>query len=513
MNARSWRAPSAADAHRHDPAEVFAAGERNHHISNTAYPIAHETSWAPYRLLRDQHEAAVHKAFDDVDELCLYVHIPFCERRCSFCEYTVVSGDDLQNTAGYRDALLLEIERYAALLKRSGRAHPVRGIDIGGGTPAFVPLDDVKAIVDALQRGFDCGPPSSMGGGISIETTPKIAAADAAKLKGYVDVGIERISMGVQVIQPDLLKVLARDENGVEHHKIAVDNIRAAGFKRLNLDVMYGFADQTLESLAATLQHCIALDPEYVTLYRMRYKLTRISHQAPRVTLEHAKAHAALARQLLEAAGYTASPGKNTFTHQRVNAHARIPGTQVPGTQVPGTQDVGTSAYLTKRVIEGTPYLGLGLGAQTFTHTTISYNDGSVGKNLAPYLRSVSAGRLPIQDLYDLPRTQMMAKFVAVAFYFGELDRPSFLKKFGVDVDDAFAAEVAWVKARGLMHETRGQFGNSSALSLTAEGGRHFAGVIALFFAPSVQRYLIERDPARATDMDVARGKALRIAG
>ena len=133
------------------------------------------------------------------------------------------------------------------------------------------------------------------------------------KLRAYVDLGISRISMGLQVIQPDLLKVLARDENGIEHHKVAVDNMRRAGFARINLDVMYGFADQTDDSLRATLLHTIGLGPEFITLYRMRYKLTRISHQASRATLAHVKAHAALARSVLEEAGYVASPGKNTY--------------------------------------------------------------------------------------------------------------------------------------------------------------------------------------------------------
>jgi oxygen-independent coproporphyrinogen-3 oxidase len=500
---RAWRDPSAADAVRAAPADVFAAGERNHHISNTAYPIAHDTTWAPYRVPRDQHEDVVRGAFADVDDVCLYVHVPFCERRCSFCEYTVVSGDDLSETAAYREALLGEIRRVGALLKSDGRSHDVGGIDIGGGTPAFVPAEDIAAIVAALRAEFDVGADV----GISIETTPKIAAAGPDKLKSYVDdSGIQRISMGVQVIQPDLLKVLARDENGVEHHFRAVDNIRAAGFGRCNLDVMYGFADQTLASLEATLRHVIALDPEYVTLYRMRYKLTRISHQAPRVRRDDVKAHAALARAVLEDAGYQASPGKNTYTHRRVNGSNEG---SVAGVDV----DVGTSAYLTRRVIQGTPYLGLGLGAQTFTHSTISYNDGAVGKNLLPYLRSVRDGRLPIQDLYDLPRTQMMAKFVAVAFYFGEIDRDAFFAKFGVDVDDEFKDEVAFAKANGLMHETGGQRGDGRALSLTPEGARSFAGVIALFFAPSVQRYLIARDPETATDMDLARKRALRLAG
>lgn len=488
---RRWCEPAEADLTRLPPIDVFDGGERNHHISNTAYPIAHEQTWAPYRVQRADHEAVARTAFADVDDLCLYVHIPFCAVRCSFCEYTVVSGTDLQRTDLYRDALLTEIDRWGAILD-DGRVRTIKGIDIGGGTPSFVPADDITQIVERLRQRFDVA-----DAGLSIETTPRIAAAEPQKLEAYNACGIERISMGVQVIQPDLLKILARDENGVEHHGRAVDNIRAAGFRRLNLDVMYGFADQSEDSLAATLRHCIALDPEYVTLYRMRFKLTRISHQASRVTLAHAKAHAALARSVLEEAGYEANPGKNTFVHRRVK-------TSRPN-------DVGTSDYLTERVIQGTPYLGLGLGAQTFTHTTISYNDGSVGKNLLPYLRAVDAGRLPIQDLYDLPLAHMMAKFVAVAFYFGEIDRQAFTAKFGQTLEQAFPDEVNFVKTQGLMHETSGQYGTSDALSLTPEGARHFAGVIALFFAPSVQRYLVERDPDTATDMDVARTKAQRV--
>jgi oxygen-independent coproporphyrinogen-3 oxidase len=495
---RRFRAPVDADAAVYDPADVFAAGERNHHISNTAYPIAHDRTWGPYRVARADHAAVTADAFADVSAMSLYVHIPFCETRCSFCEYTVVSGDDLNDTAAYRDALVAEIARMGALIGGKGRA--ISGIDIGGGTPAFVDAADIAAVVGALDDAFDLGADKNAGG-ISIETTPKIAARDAAKLKSYRALGIERISMGVQVIQPDLLKVLARDENGVEHHHRAVDNIRAAGFDRLNLDVMYGFADQSDESLRATLLHTIALNPEFITLYRMRYKLTRISHQAPRATLALVKAHAALARATLEDAGYVASPGKNTFVKRAIR----------DGAPSLSPDRTGTSKYLTHRVIEGMPYLGLGLGAQTFTHTTIAYNEGAVGKNLSPHRRAVADGRPPIQDLYDLPRAHMMAKFVAVAFYFGEIDRRAFHDKFGVDVDDVFGDAVAFAKSRGLMHETLGQCGTRPALSLTQKGAQHFAGTIALFFAPSVQRYLIDRDPETATDFDVHRSQALKV--
>ncbi len=489
MTADRWVDPSDEDATRLDPAEVFAAGERNHHVSNTAYPIAHERTWRPYRVERERHGAVAARAFGGIDDLCLYAHVPFCEVRCAYCEYTVVSGPDLTATDPYMDRLQRELDLWVDLL---GSGRTLHGFDIGGGTPAFVDARRIAELVERVHTRFRLAPPSEgrvspSGYGISIETTPKIAAAEPDKLRAYRAAGIDRVSMGVQVIQPDLLRVLSRDGNGAELHRRAVDHVRAAGFGRLNLDVMYGFASQSLAGVEATIRHTLALEPEYITLYRMRYKLTRISHEAGQVELEAVRAQAALAKQLLRDAGYHATPGKNTFS-------------KVP-------DDVGTSEYLTRRVVEGMPYLGIGLGAQSFTHQTISYGDGAVGKNLLPYFRSVDAGRLPLQDLYDLPATQMMAKFVAVAFYFGEIDRAAFHAKFGVSVVEAFPAEVAFVLERGLMEHT------DRALRLTPEGARHFHGVIALFFAPSVQRYLVARDPIAAEDMHRARGRALAVAG
>lgn len=480
MTSRIWRAPHPADAARHDPAEVVEAGLRNHHIANTAYPIAHDKTFGPYRVPRSGHDERVSRAWDGIDTYGLYVHVPFCETRCSFCEYTVVgkgeSGDDA--VRAYGDALLAELDRWDRTI---GLAHrTVGGLDIGGGTPSFVPASEIGRFLDAIRRRTRFAPDAD----VSIETTPKIAAADLEKLQAYRAMGIDRISMGIQVVQPDLLRVLNRDANGIEHHHRAIDNMRAAGFGRVNVDLMYGFHGQTEASWEATLAHAISLEPDYITLYRMRYKLTRISHQAPHVSLAPVQRLGKLSRQVLSGAGYHANPGKTTFS--------RIPG------------DVGTSRYLARRVIEGMPYLGLGLGAQTFTDTTISYNAGAADKRLGAYLRATREGVLPLQDLYDLPARHMMAKMACVSFYFGEIDRPAFARKFGVTLDDAFADEIALLRQRGWMEDTE------QALSLTAEGASWVNGVIPLFTAPSVQSYLLGRDPTTATDMDRNRKLALR---
>jgi oxygen-independent coproporphyrinogen-3 oxidase len=478
---RPWRPPAPADVEALDPEAVFEAGLRNHHVSNTAYPLAHGRTWGPYRVPAARADEVAREAWAGIDELCLYAHVPFCETRCSFCEYTVVRREEAAHVGAYMDGLHRELALYREALRTESRR--LHGFDIGGGTPSFVPADEIAALIEGVRASFRFAP----GADISIETTPRIAAAEPEKLLAYRRAGVDRISMGVQVVEPDLLRVLNREGNGAGCHRRAVENIRAAGFTRFNVDLMYGFAGQSVESWRATLQHAIDLGPEYVTLYRMRYKLTRISHHAPRVTLAEVRPLAALAKRMLGDAGYHANPGKTTFS--------RIPG------------DVGTSSYLARRVQDGMPYLGLGLGAQSFTHTTISYNDGAVGKNLFPYHRSLERGRLPLQDLYDLPRVQMMGKMCAVSFYFGEIRRDPFRAKFGVSLEEAFPAAVAFLLRRGLMEYDGG------ALRLTPEGAAHVNGVIALFFAPSIQRYLLERDPDQADDLHRNRAAALKAAG
>jgi oxygen-independent coproporphyrinogen III oxidase len=490
LKSADWARPQAADLSAYEPAAVFAAGERNHHISNTAYPIAHQTTFWPYRVSRENHAGTVLKAFSHLDAICLYSHIPFCETRCFFCEYTVVGKKELSATETYMAALNDEVRLYA---ERLG-LRTIRGFDIGGGTPSFPDASLIARHIETVRRYFDFAADAE----ISIETTPKIASLEPDKITAYKDMGIGRISMGVQVTQPDLLKVLGRETNGVDHHFRARDHIRNAGFRKFNVDLMYGFAGQSTASWQATLEHAIALAPDYITLYRMRYKLTRISHQAGDVEMQQVREQAALAKEMLSAAGYAANPGKNTYS--------RIAG------------DTGTSAYLTRRVVEGAPYLGLGLGAQTFTDTTISYNSGSAGKNLAPYLRDIEKGVLPLQDLYHLPAAHMMAKMVAVSFYFGEINLASFRNKFGVTLEEAYPAAVAYALREGLMEDTISPNGcelgtDHRSLSLTQEGARHFNGTIALFFAPSVQAYLIGRDPAAAEDMHTNRKAALRVAG
>jgi oxygen-independent coproporphyrinogen-3 oxidase len=458
--ALQWNTLASADERTFPPELVFEAGLRHHHIANTAYPIHHQTTMRAYRVPRPEVEPTVVAAWRDVDALGLYVHVPFCQSRCRYCEYTVVDRTENDAEDAYFDALVREFDLYRAQLDT--RHKTLIGFDVGGGTPSFVRPANIRRVVDAARASFQFRP----GTAISIETTPIIADREPEKIHAFREMGIERISMGVQTTHLKLAQSLGREYEGLSMLESAVRHIRDAGFRRFNVDLMYGFADQSPDAWRTTVEQTIALGPEYITLYRVRYKGTRIQDQAARVTRQAVNELEAIARDLLLSAGYAGTPGKNTYS--------RVPG------------DVGTSDYLTERVIKGRPYLGLGLGAQSLSHCTLSYNLGAATKSLQPYLQAVDAGRLPLQDLYHLPLDVAMAKMIAVSFYFGEIHRDHFRARFGVQLENHFPREVAFVLQRGLM-EVAGPY-----LRLTPNGAEHFNGVVALFYTGAVKEYLVQ---------------------
>lgn len=466
-----WAEPTPEDAQTHAPERVFEAGLRHHHTANTAYPIAHAKTLRPYRVPRykdqTQLQDAIFAAYRSLDEIMLYVHVPFCEQRCQFCEYTVVNpavGKETSVQDHYFDALMGEFDLYRDLLATSQKK--LVGFDIGGGTPSMASIHNIQRVMEKMEDTFDFDP-SRMA--ISIETTPRIASSQPDKIRAYFDMGIRRISMGVQTTDFALAKRLGRNDE--DYLTTAVKNIRDAGFESFNIDLMYGFPlrEGTRDKWADTIKNTIQqLEPDHITLYRMRYKGTKMSHLQERVGLQQVNTQAANAVEILADAGYKGWVGKNTFS--------RVP------------SDSGCSDYLEKRVVKGIPYLGLGLGAQSFSHSTLAYNLGGVTKQLHQYQKSVELGRLPIQDLYHLSASGAWGKFCSVSFYFGGIDLPSFQENFGLSLFKAYPDKVAFAMETGLMELQEG----GRRLQLTPLGKSHYSGVLALFYAPHVQKHLME---------------------
>lgn len=152
----------------------------------------------------------------------------------------------------------------------------------------------------------------------------------------------------------------------------------------------------------------------------------------------------------------------------------------------------GCSDYLHKRVVDGIPYIGAGLGAQSFSHNTLAYNLGAVTKKLSQYLKSIELNRIPIQDLYYLSKTVAVGKFVSVSFYFGGIDLNIYQDIFNETLESRFAEEIHFLLRNGLMIYTTDPNNKHARLQMTKEGKKCFPGVIALFYTPLIQQHLMD---------------------
>jgi oxygen-independent coproporphyrinogen-3 oxidase len=437
--------------------KIYENGLLYHHYANTAYPLTPK-SFMKYRI-KDPAQILGFLASEwaKSDQLSLYVHIPFCKVRCKFCEYVVLQDVDTCTEDLYVSLLLKEIEMYKPLLK----GKKIVGYDIGGGTPTKLSLENLERITKAVVNSFDIQDDVVF----SIETTPVIAAKEPEKIREVYKMGYKRISMGIQTVSEKLLNELGRE--GTAHiYEQAAQNIRKAGFKQFNIDLMYGFLHQSNEEFENTIRYAISLNPEYITLYRNRYKGTKLEKEAEGVSLYKIICQYRLAYSILLENGYMANAGKNTFS--------RVP------------DDYGTSDYLTKRVINGTPYVGMGLGAQSFGPDYLAYNEGAANKRLEKYKEKIENLKFPVQDIYCLPKEESIAKMVSVAFYFGFIDLEAFQLRFGMSFLEHFKNEVDFVIQNGLM-EIR-----ENRIYLTERGSDYINGVIPLFYSERSKEELLE---------------------
>ena len=428
--------------------ELFDRGIKFHHYCNTAYPLR-PNSLAQYELHDDKEiYECVKQNIEAQEDLCLYVHVPFCQARCKFCEYVVLDKPTEQDPDLYVEHLLKEIEMYRKIIKDK----PIVGYDLGGGTPSYLSVENLTKITNAIKK-FNL----QDGMYLSVETTPVIAANDIDKIKVLRELGYNRISMGFQTVSEKLLESLGR-EGSTSIYEKAVANVRNAGFDRLNIDLMYGFLNQSDEDFANTIKYTIALNPEFITLYRNRYKGTKLEAESQGVTLYKVNRQYDIAYRLLKEAGYIANNGKNTFS--------KIP------------NDMGTSSYLTKRVIDATSYVGFGLGAQSFVGNYLAYNLGCADHKLEKYFTAIDEDQLPINDIADMPIGEVRAKAISVMFYFGFISMNAYRRRFNEDFREVYKSQIKFLEENSLM-----EFIDEDTFMLTDYGAAHLYGIIPLFYS------------------------------
>ncbi len=198
------------------------------------------------------------------------MHIPFCLHKCHYCDFN--SHVFTQPPwVDYTQALLNELDAYAAMPQFAGRM--VHSVFFGGGTPSLAPASLFAAVLDSLAAAFTLADDIE----ITLEANP--GASEASRFTDYRAAGINRLSIGVQSFDDDELKWLERIHSADEAEK-AYNMARDAGFKHINLDLMYALPHQSLDEWFASLEKGIALNPEHLSCYQ----LTVEPHTALHVT-------------------------------------------------------------------------------------------------------------------------------------------------------------------------------------------------------------------------------------
>ncbi|PSO83208.1 MAG: coproporphyrinogen III oxidase [Cyanobacteria bacterium QS_4_48_99] len=269
-----------------------------------------------------------------------YVHIPFCRRRCYYCDFPIaVLGDRATNgrssiMEGYIEQLCREIEATPAW------GHPLETVSFGGGTPSLLPVPQLERILNTLDRHFGI----AAGAEISMEVDPDTFSA--AQLLGYKHAGVNRVSLGAQAFQDELLKVCGRSHSSDDIFA-AVELIRQVGIPNFSLDLISGLPHQTLNQWQASLETAVKIAPAHLSCYDLMIEpVTAFGRQYqpgenPLPTDETTTQMYKLAGQIIARAGYE---------HYEICNYAQ-----------PGYQSRHNRIYWENR-----PYYGFGMGAASY---------------------------------------------------------------------------------------------------------------------------------------------------
>lgn len=380
---------------------------------------------------------------ENTEALSLYYHIPFCKHLCRFCEYTRFLCGDTAQQSDYITKLIAQSEAFFS----SHEIKKLYGLDIGGGTPTSLDLPILNRFLDYLSE-------IRQKYVLSEFFEPSIefsfSTIDDAKIRCIAEHKIPRMSTGIQVYDDKLLNEMHRLPQTLEHMERMTKVIHNAGIKKLNIDLMYGFPNQTDIMLSNSLYSIRVLEPEQVTLYEMRYNRNGLD---PALIDRNV-----LFRQYeylfngLMASGYKGRFGQNTFSK---------------------FEDEGVSSYLYSRMFLGRPYKGFGVSAQSMSGKGIAYN----------MLKSDNSQYMPGFDeiseeySYLLPKEELAAKYICISLYSGRFNLSVLERILSCDPLSYYHNEFRFLTEHQYVEISNG------ICTLTKEGFRLYGAVAALFWS------------------------------
>ena len=346
----------------------------------------------------------------------LYVHLPFCVVRCTYCDfYSLVGQDEL--ASAYVDGVASEIQAFPG---SSGYRPEIASVYIGGGTPSHLPSGSVSRVLDAVAKTF------SLTGGaeITVEANPESATTE--RLREFRGAGANRLSIGAQSFRPEFLAMMGRP-HGPEAPVRAVEDARAADFENVSIDLIYGLPGQDLPAWAEDLERVLALGTDHLSAY-----LLETDKETP------------LAKRL--AAGDLPEPDGETIAALYGATNERLPAAgfrryEVSNWARPGRHSVHNLGYWTDR-----PYLGFGASS----HSYYLGRRRACRLSASAYVEAVTEGRETREDLDDGAGETRLSEAIVTALRLAEgADFDVIGERYGFDIWGTYARELDDLVARG----------------------------------------------------------------
>lgn len=346
----------------------------------------------------------------------LYIHVPFCMQKCLYCDFHSKPKRD-----GEVSLYLAALEREMQMRAREYQNTCFSTVFIGGGTPTCLSEDELTVLLLALRRYFAIESSAEF----SMEANP--GTVTAGKLALLREFGVNRLSLGLQTWQQELLTTLGRIHTSTQFVE-AFQSARQAGFKNINVDLMFGLPAQSMKQWVETLQEVVVLHPEHISAYALqveegtpfftRYRQGDLPLPADEETVEMYL----FARRFLRDQGYT---------------HYEISNFALPGHACRHNQGYWRL----------TPYLGLGPGAHSYSGKVRWGNE-----TLSAYLAKLAAGQEPVAEVIPVDREEAKREFMWLGLrLLSGVGRSAYRERFASSLEEDFGPEIRQLVNKGLL--------------------------------------------------------------
>ena len=356
--------------------------------------------------------------------LGIYLHIPFCRKRCHFCYFRVYTDKDSTAIKGYLELAIRELELYGKQPFIGGRKPQF--VYFGGGTPSYLSETQLQQLAGRMKAILSWDEAEE----VTFECEP--GTLTDHKLKVIRDIGVTRLSLGVENFSDHVLEINGRAHRSPEIRR-AYHFARELDFPQINIDLIAGMVEETEENWRDSVRQAIELAPDSVTIYQMEIPYNTQIYQemkaqgrltAPVADWETKRGWVRYAFAELEKAGYTVASG-----------YAAV-------------KDPERTRFVYRDSLwQGADLIGLGVASFSHVGGTHFQNE----HDFEPYVARLREGMLPLYRALTPTAEERMIREVVLQFKLGRISRAYFERKFGVDVLARFAEPLALLKSRGAL--------------------------------------------------------------